>query len=260
MMLNLGQGEYLGVNNPYQSRASLHFVDTAYHQKVFNGWHAHEAAHLTLVLNGGNLEKREAGEKTLLTGDVIFYHSHEMHRNDHTIFPSRNLNLEIEHAFFDRYDIGEQQIAGALTTGKITSLEMARLFQETVLSDPISADSLHLLLLSFLQSPEKKVPSWLYKVQEMLHDNWYQWPTLTDLSSAAQVHPVTLSKYFHRFFGCTLGSYMRRLKTQHALVMIRSGKYQLSEICHYCGFADQSHFIRIFKDATGMLPKKFEKL
>jgi AraC family transcriptional regulator len=259
-MINLGKGQYLGINRQYHSQNAFSFIDTAYREKVFNGWHAHELAHLTLVLNGGNLEKRKGGERELLAGQVVFYHSHELHRNDHTIFPSRNLNLEIDNSFFTRYGITEGQIGQALNSGRLTSLEFTRLFHETVLKSPASSDSLHLLLLSFTQEAEKTTPDWLIRSRELLNDQWDQWPTLSELAAECEVHPVTLSKYFHRFFGCTLGSYLRKLKAQHALAMIRSGRYSLSEICHACGFADQSHFIRSFKDATGMLPKKFERL
>ncbi|RKR82131.1 AraC family transcriptional regulator [Mucilaginibacter gracilis] len=259
-MINLEKGQYLGINRPYHSQSALSFIDTAYSEKVFNGWHAHERAHLTLVLNGGNLEKRKSGEQALLAGQVVFYHSQELHRNDHTLFPSRNLNLEIDDTFFSRYDITEEQIARALNSGRLTSLEFTRLFHETVFKSPASSDSLHLLLLSFTQEAGKSTPDWLIRLKDLLHDQWDQWPTLAELAAEFEVHPVTLSKYFHHFFSCTLGAYMRKLKAQHALAMIRSGHYSLSEICHACGFADQSHFIRSFKDATGMLPKKFEKL
>ncbi|MGZ3873338.1 MAG: helix-turn-helix transcriptional regulator [Mucilaginibacter sp.] len=259
-MINLEKGQYLGINRQYPSHSALSFVDTAYSEKVFNGWHAHERAHLTLILNGGNLERRKNGEQALLTGQVVFYHSHELHQNDHTIVPSRNLNLEIDNSFFTRYDITEEQIGEALNSGRLTSLEFTRLFQETVFKNPASSDSLHLLLLSLTQDAGKSIPDWLIRLRELLNDRWDQWPALAELAAECEVHPVTLSKYFHRFFGCTLGAYMRKLKARHALDMIRSGRHSLSEICHACGFADQSHFIRSFKDATGMLPKKFEKL
>ncbi|WDF57179.1 helix-turn-helix domain-containing protein [Mucilaginibacter sp. KACC 22063] len=258
-MINLEKGQYLGTNRQYPSQSALSFIDTAYKEKVFNGWHAHERAHLTLVLNGGNLEKRSKSEKALLAGQVIFYHSQELHRNDHTLFPSRNLNMEIDNSFFSEYGITEQHIARALSAGRLTSLEFTRLFHETIFKNPATPDSLHLLLLSFTQDAGRSTPDWLIRLRELLNDQWDQWPTLSELAAACEVHPVTLSKYFHRYFGCTLGAYMRKLKAQHALAMIRNGRYSLSEICYTCGFADQSHFIRSFKDATGMLPKKFKK-
>ncbi|MFV8347795.1 AraC family transcriptional regulator [Flavobacterium sp. ZB4P13] len=34
----------------------------------------------------------------------------------------------------------------------------------------------------------------------------------------------------------------------------------LTDISFECGFADQSHFIRTFKQQTGFLPKKFQNL
>ena len=50
-------------------------------------------------------------------------YSYELHRNVHTIFPSRNLNLEVGNSFFDHYDINEKQLSLAMTSGRPTSLE-----------------------------------------------------------------------------------------------------------------------------------------
>jgi len=259
-MLNLEKGQYLGLNRRYDRQETLNFIDTTYHEKVFNGWHAHERAHLTFVLNGGNREQRKNSDEPRFTGQVVFYHSHELHRNDHTVFPSRNLNLEIDPSFFGEYKVTGEQFEYALKAGTLTSLEFTRLFNESIFKDALTDDSLKLLLLSCLGgTPIQNTPDWLFRIRDLLNDCWDSWPTLSELAAETSVHPVTLSKYFHRFFGCTLSAYMRNLKAQHGLVMIRSGKYSLSEISHACGYSDQSHFIRCFKGATGMLPKHFER-
>ncbi|MEW6737177.1 MAG: helix-turn-helix domain-containing protein [Acidobacteriota bacterium] len=42
--------------------------------------------------------------------------------------------------------------------------------------------------------------------------------------------------------------------------MIKNSQMSLTEIALHCGFADQSHFTRNFKEITGFLPKEFRKI
>ncbi len=56
------------------------------------------------------------------------------------------------------------------------------------------------------------------------------------------VHPVTISKYFPRYFSCTLGEYMRKLKIEKSLSLIKSPGNSLTNVAYACGFFDQSHF------------------
>lgn len=260
-MLKLVKGQYLGVTRQHYERSPLSFIDITYHQKVFTGWHAHERAHITFVLNGGNRETRKNTDKSVSAGQVIFYNSGELHRNDYTVFPSRNLNLEIDPIFFKSFEVNEYRVNEAVQNGRLTSQEFMRLFYESVYKDAVADDSTQMLLLSFLNSNSSiNAPSWLERIRDVLHDQWNTWPTLLELAAEAGVHPVTLSKYFHRFFGCTFGAYLRKIKTQHAIMMIRRNAYPLSYICHACGFSDQSHFIRCFKEQTGMLPNQLARL
>ena len=53
---------------------------------------------------------------------------------------------------------------------------------------------------------------------------------------------------------------MRRIKIERSLALIESNQTNLTEIGFQCGFADQSHFIRTFKNQTGFSPKQFQKL
>jgi AraC family transcriptional regulator len=42
--------------------------------------------------------------------------------------------------------------------------------------------------------------------------------------------------------------------------MLKNTRLSLTEIAYTCGFADQGHFTRTFKAATGFLPKTFRKI
>ena len=131
--------------------------------------------------------------------------------------------------------------------------------------DDQSSLSVSMLLLDLLQQASnsldgKKHYSWVSDIEEVLRGNWDRRLSLNALSSIAKVHPVTLSRQFHKYHSCTLGEYLRKLKIEKALTLIKTSRQSLTEIVYECGFADQSHFTRTFKCLTGLLPHAYQKL
>jgi len=121
---------------------------------------------------------------------------------------------------------------------------------------------IHSLLLELISGTKglqgKGIPSWIMRLKELLHEHWNEQMTLQEMSVIVGVHPITISKFFRKFFACTLGEYQRKLKIEKSIQLIKNSDMTLSEIAFYCGFADQSHFIRNFKKMTGFLPKHFQ--
>jgi AraC family transcriptional regulator len=54
-----------------------------------------------------------------------------------------------------------------------------------------------------------------------------------------------------------LGEYLRKLKVQKSIALIKNSELPLTEIAYLCGFSDQSHFTKVFKETLGFLPKEF---
>ena len=55
------------------------------------------------------------------------------------------------------------------------------------------------------------------------------------------------------------GDYIRKLRIDKATGLMESTDYSLTEIAYLTGFSDQSHFTRIFKQHTGMVPSAYKK-
>ena len=105
--------------------------------------------------------------------------------------------------------------------------------------------------------PEPKPPRWLRQVKEMLHAHFLDDLSLSAISQRAGVHPVHLCREFRRHYSCTVGQYIRRLRTEYACQMMLNPDISLGEIASAAGFADQSHFARLFKRLVGMPPAAF---
>jgi|SRR5690348_6347991 len=99
---------------------------------------------------------------------------------------------------------------------------------------------------------------WLARARELLHDRFAETLTLEEIAKAVGVHPVHLARQFRRSYGCTVGAYVRQLRVDFARRALASSA-PLSDIALTAGFADQSHFSRVFKHETGLTPGEFRR-
>lgn len=238
---------------------------TSYPEQRFNGVrHFHQNAHLSLVLSGNCTEKkREAYYRQ--PGHVTFYHAGEAHQVLNVSRFSRHINLEIEPMIFDHFDLREQNINLAIQNSPDAGFLLLQLHREMQVNDDCTGLSIQSAFLQLVCGTAGSInrndlPVWVKRTGEYLRDNVSTKITLSALALAAGAHPVTISKYFKKYWGCTLGQYIRKLKIEHSLPLIKSEKYTLAEVAFTCGFADQSHFIRAFKECTGVLPTFYQEI
>jgi AraC family transcriptional regulator len=264
-MYELEKEKYLGnTKKIFSNTQGIAVVETEYQNKVYEGWHSHNNAHITLFLKGGTTEKRKNFSETVGPGSLLFYHSDELHLNQDTLFPSRNINIEVDENILKQLDISEAVIEKSVQNEMYTKFLILKIFKETLTADAFSSDTITMLFSQLSNTHQhlerfEKSPFWVKSLQELLNDCWNENPNLTDLAQVLNLSPITISKHFPRYFGCTLGEYMRRIKINRSLSLIQSNQ-SLTEIGFQCGFSDQSHFIRTFKNQTGFLPKQFQKL
>ena len=100
-MYHLEKENYLGVSKQkFINPSGISLIQTEHNEKTFEGWHSHKNAHITLFLKGGTIEKRKNETISVSPGTILFYHSDESHLNQNTIFPSKNLNIEIDEKYY----------------------------------------------------------------------------------------------------------------------------------------------------------------
>jgi AraC family transcriptional regulator len=265
-MLELKSGTYLGKVEKLLSGNGIIAGITTYPESVTaEQLHYHETLHLSFVLAGGNLEKRHRQDIERLPGVVTFYDAGEPHQSTNTMALSRHLNVEIEAGFLERHGFLVNAVNLRFLKTPDAKLLMLKMFKELQADDELSAMAMESLVLALLtitkqQNSVEKRPKWIDQVYQFIHDRWDESTSLRELSLVAGVHPVTLSKFFPRYFGCSIGEFARKVKIERALALIESSNRSLTEIAGACGFADQSHFIRAFKSQTGLLPKQYRHL
>jgi len=109
------------------------------------------------------------------------------------------------------------------------------------------------------RSPEKTAPRWLARVTDRIHAEFSSRLRIGDLARDAGVHPVHLARVFRRFEKRSPGQYQQQLQLRRACQLLRNPEWTLATVAAECGFADQSHFTRIFRRMTATTPLRFRR-
>lgn len=262
-ILKLNKGIYSGNVQELKEHAGFITSKTVYEGDYHADFHYHENPHLSFILQGGNFEYKNGKASVRNAGEVLFYRSGELHKTLPTIAKTKNLNLEIDTDFLKNNLLSEPDLYDVICNRQDSRLFMLKIHAEIHFNDSLTEISIHAALLSYIKAfkpQDLSTAKWGIQLKEILNEEWNQNHSLSELSGILGVHPVTISKYFAKNFGCTFGEYVRKLRIQKSLELIKCTNYSLTEIAYLCGFADQSHFLRVFKFYTGMNPKYFQKL
>lgn len=227
------------------------------------GFHCHENSHISFVFEGGDIEKNKRESYERKPGDIFFYEAGEPHETIFRSQTSKNLNIEFESSFFSRHEISSNQIDVAINKNPDAKFLVLKILQELDLCYSNSHETIKFLILELCFLGKQcsiNRPDWVRQLAEMLNDRWDEQISLEELSIALNVHPVTISKHFRKYFFCTYGEFMRKLKVERSVSLIRRSKMPLTEIAYSCGFSDQSHFTRSFKTFLGFLPKDLREM
>ncbi len=262
------ENAFLGKSQLSRSVAGCTLALTSYAgNSSFEEWHSHQNASISFLLNGTHEEDLFGKKHKRLPGDIKFIPAGEMHRCNNYAPDARKINLDLSDTLLKEMDTSAEQIMNLLQHPSQVKFTLLKFYHE--LHDPANhiTASVQLTLYELLHPAKKQynmgskqAPQWAIRLQQILHDEWNKPFELNELARRTGVHPVTISRYFPSYFSSTLSNYIRHIKVDKALSMIKITSLHLTEIAYTCGFADQAHFTRTFKEVTGYLPKDFRRI
>lgn len=259
--VQMEKGTYVGRTVQEQIFNNIITTETSYAEGFTSDWHYHANPHFSHILCGGSKEVIKGQSDLNVVGDGLYYFPGIAHQNVGYQAGTRIFNLELEPEFFKQYDL--EVPSASLMFDENTHLNakgLIRAMKEHYLHDAESQMAMDQICISLIQPDEKLFPEWVPKIKAVMQAYWDQPLSLPLLAKEVGLHPVTISKYFSRYFNCSAGEYLRRIKVERAVALIRSGRYSLTEVAYQCGFADQAHFTKTFQRITGMLPRQYERL
>ncbi|WP_029269963.1 AraC family transcriptional regulator [Flavobacterium sp. KJJ] len=266
-MKHLKKGEFYGQTNKTICFDGITLTDTVYtHPKV--DWHYHEHAYFTFILQGNVIEGNKKEIYNCSPGSLLFHNWQEAHYNIKPEGFTRGFHLEIEKQWFDDFALSIEGLQGSTKIlDPSIKLLMYKIFRASKLDNNQSDLCTQTILLELLYKLQNntddvlfKNPKWVVIIDEILHEQFAENLTLDYLSKIADIHPVHLSRDFSKYFDCNLGEYIRKLKVEKALSLMALQKQSFTEIAYQCGFSDQSHFNRCFKEMNGINPSEHAKI
>jgi len=102
-------------------------------------------------------------------------------------------------------------------------------------------------------------PPWLKESQELIHQHFKEKLSLYRIADTIQIHPSHLARMFRKYYHCSIGEYVRRLRIEFAAREIIKSELSLAEIALAAGFSDQSHFNHEFKRQMKITPIEYKK-
>lgn len=105
--------------------------------------------------------------------------------------------------------------------------------------------------------PRKKTYSKL--ITQALEQMEYRCPGVTELAKRMDVNPDTLSKACLRETGMPAKDFLINLRIQRAKALLRTTPYKIEYIALACGYSNDKHFYKSFRQHTGSTPARWRK-
>jgi AraC family transcriptional regulator len=226
--------------------------------------HDHARPYLSLLLDGDYVERNGSREWRYRAFDTGFHPARCPHQDEIGRSGARFLCVEIGSDALHGAEVRMADHPRLLAAD--TAVQLLALYRHLALGtlSPLVVESTVWALCAEFGDTgyrrERNPPRWLRRCVEMIADEYAQSLTVQRIANQVGVHPVHLSREFRRRFGETLGEHANKVRIQRACPMIADATVPLSAVAAASGFADQSHFCRVFKSLVGCTPSQFRRL
>jgi AraC family transcriptional regulator len=257
-------GRFLGVTETLYREGGLVVSAIAHREPRELPLHGHESAYYSLLLAGQYEE--DCGRKRLAyrRGSLGFHPPHLEHRDRIGAGGGRFLAIELDGRWLER--LGE--FAAVLPEPALQTPAAAwiaeRVLVECRAQLPARGLAIEALVLELLVEAARRLPradsrrpGWLGRVLQRLEEDPFRSWSAEALAAEAGVHPVHLARTFRRFEGRSLGAAALHARVRAAARLLAEPDRSLADVAAAAGFADQSHFTRRFRRATGMTPGQY---
>ncbi|HTI45517.1 MAG TPA: AraC family transcriptional regulator [Casimicrobiaceae bacterium] len=223
--------------------------------------HDHALAYFCMLTDGRYVETIGGRDFDYAPFEVGFHPARMPHRDAVGARGARFLCLEIHAPALDEAQV-RLRASPALLPGDVT-VQLVRVYGAMIggTLSPIVLDSAVWALCGDVSDAractERAAPRWLARCLDLIEAAYGDSLTVGGIAREVGVHPVHLAREFRRRYGQTLGEYVHKVRVRAACARMLHEDEPLATIAASAGFADQSHFCRVFKQLVGQTPSQF---
>lgn len=229
--------------------------------------HTHLTSFYQLVTTGACEESSLRERFYSLPFSSIFTRSGTTHDGRIASCGTHSFTIEISNAWMKEFCElrAEPETIQDRTGGELTcrGIQLYREYRAGTAPCALTVDALIWELLAAaagMETPDAATPpGWWDRVVDLLHSEFRRDLRISELATAAGVHPVHLARVFRRICRQTPGEYMQRLRVRFASERLLVPDCSIVDVAVQAGFADQSHLTRTFKRYTRMTPGEFRR-
>jgi AraC family transcriptional regulator len=100
---------------------------------------------------------------------------------------------------------------------------------------------------------------WLRRVRDRIEDEYANPPSLTAIAADVGRDPSHVAATFRAAYGTTIGDAVRTIRVWRARTLLEDATIPWADVALRAGFADQSHFARLFKRRFSMTPMQYRR-
>lgn len=241
----------------------VHLVETLHRPRAETGEHTHDRGRLCLVVAGEFEELNGPSASLKGPGTLLLYPPGSPHDDRFSDRGARCLNIELPFMRDRALDPAgpKQEIREchpALGWLAARSYDELRGRGSTRILASLIGD-----LLGWLGEKRGVGGGSDDRVEEartLVEERAFAGISLSTVAGELGADRFELARAFRDRFQCSLGEYRHRAQVNRARDRLLSTDLSLSSIAYQLGFADQSHFTRIFKRYTGLPPGRYRAL
>ena len=263
MELKLSLGEIHPTIVKERLVAGLRLSESVYPPLLKTPEHCHKDPCFSLILSGHSWQTYGQNTRERKPSTMLFYSTEEFHSESFARVGSRIFSIEIGCQWTQKLrEAVTLRNESLLFEGGLLNFLARRVYHEFHDSDrvtPLAIEGLVLEIVAEISRRNQDVstsrpPRWLSRAKDLIYSGFLESSSLSEIAGQVDIHPVYLASAFRRYYGCTVGEYVRKLRIEFAMKQLISSDTPLAQIAVIAGFANQSHFNKMFKRHTGVTP------
>lgn len=229
--------------------------------------HAHDAPSMNIVLGGGFVERIGKAERHYLRGHIAFFPAGMVHSQSFGGAATRQIIFRPEASWLDELEACGADFADAPHLNDIAFCHLGeRLLREVREPDGFSVIASEGILLEIGAAFARgyvgrgrplRPPAWLTRTRDFLHTQVFSAVRMKEVARAAGRHEVHVAREFRRFYGMSVGEYLRNLRLESAALRLFDPGADISQVALECGFNSHPHLCREFKRRFGTTPSQY---